>query len=322
MNILICSAGRRVSLVRYFKQALQSLCKGGQVFTTDLEPGLAPACVASDEGFKIGRFSESTYVSDLLELCLSNNVKLVIPTIDTELILLAENSELFATNGVTVLVSDLDLVRSCTDKRLTAKLFSDYGVANPRKIDPNDPCFPAFVKPVEGSSSKDLHLLHSKKDIKNALLDEGRYVWMEYCDPLDYHEVTIDLYYDKGSSLKCVVPRRRLEVRAGEVSKGVATKDEQMIQFVTDKLTTLKGARGCITLQVFAHREAPNYYGIEINPRFGGGYPLSYLAGANFPEWIIREYMLGENIEPYDGWEDGLLLLRYDAELTVGGYQY
>ena len=69
------------------------------------------------------------------------------------------------------------------------------------------------------------------------------------------------------------------------------------------KLSRLEGARGCVTLQVFVNMDTKQLYGIEINPRFGGGYPLSYLAGANFPNWAIREYLMDETIPVYTDWE-------------------
>jgi len=77
------------------------------------------------------------------------------------------------------------------------------------------------------------------------------------------------------------------------------------------------GARGCLTVQFFLNKKTNHIVGIEINPRFGGGYPLSYLAGANFPGWIIQEYLLNESIEYSETWEDNLLMLRYDHEILV-----
>ena len=94
--------------------------------------------------------------------------------------------------------------------------------------------------------------------------------------------------------MKCFVPRERIEVRDGEVNKAV-TKDTFFIPEIWDKMKHIQGFRGCITLQIFVNNETKKIFGIEINPRFGGGYPLSYLAGANFPKWIIQEYLLQEN---------------------------
>ena len=69
--------------------------------------------------------------------------------------------------------------------------------------------------------------------------------------------------------------------------------------------------------QFFVHKESKNIFGIEINPRFGGGFPLSYEAGANFPKWIIEEYLLSKKINFYDSWEKNLLMLRYNKEIYI-----
>ncbi len=89
-----------------------------------------------------------------------------------------------------------------------------------------------------------------------------------------------------------------------------------------EKLDNVKGLVGCITLQVFKHKKKDKIIGIEINPRFGGGYPLSYLAGANFQKWILQEYILEESIgDYYDGWRENTLMIRYDAEIITHGYK-
>jgi carbamoyl-phosphate synthase large subunit len=86
-----------------------------------------------------------------------------------------------------------------------------------------------------------------------------------------------------------------------------------------DRLGSIEHARGCITLQLFVHRQSQEAYAIEINPRFGGGYPLSYEAGANFPRWLIQEYLLGMPVEFCDAWESDLTMLRYDDHVIVRG---
>ena len=80
------------------------------------------------------------------------------------------------------------------------------------------------------------------------------------------------------------------------------------------------GARGCLTIQVFADLAQDSFYGLEINPRFGGGYPLAYSAGARYPAWLIKEYLLGEEIDFYDQWEPDLLMLRYDDKKLISSY--
>jgi carbamoyl-phosphate synthase large subunit len=107
-------------------------------------------------------------------------------------------------------------------------------------------------------------------------------------------------------------------VRGGEVNKGITVKNH-VFDFLKEKLKHIEGAVGCLTMQLFYNSETQVIKALEINPRFGGGYPLSYLAGANYPENIIREYLLGESIEVFDNWENNLLMLRYDDEILVHG---
>ena len=147
-------------------------------------------------------------------------------------------------------------------------------------------------------------------------------MFLEYIDPNEYNEFTCDLYYSKSHDLKCVVPRKRLEVRDGEVYKAL-TQNNALVDYIKRHLSKIDGAVGCITAQFFLSKtDDSQICAIEINPRFGGGYPLSYLAGANFPKWLIEEYLLGKTIDDkFDTWENNLLMIRYDDEILVHGYK-
>ena len=131
-----------------------------------------------------------------------------------------------------------------------------------------------------------------------------------------YKEYTVDLYYGKDNKVKCIVPRERIKIRAGEINKGL-TEKEPLTKYLFDRLETIEGCVGCICIQLFLNPKNGDVVGIEINPRFGGGYPLTYAAGGNFQEYLIREYFLGEKIAYFDGWQDHKLMLRYDDAIFV-----
>jgi len=321
-NVLICSAGRRVSLTSYFQKEIQKhIGAEAKVFTTDLYPEMSSACLVSDGGIKVGRFADPNYMDHLLSICKENKIGLVIPTLDTELLLLSNHKESFAQEGINIIVSDLPFIQICRDKRKMNRFFEDHGFKIPKKIDRNNPSFPLFIKPINGSSSQNIFLIKDASMLSDFHVNNKDLMFMEYLRPDRYEEYTVDLYYDKKSKLKCVVPRIRIAVRGGETYKGI-TRKNKLIEIVQEKLSTIDGARGCLTLQVFLDKESDDIYGIEINPRFGGGYPLSYLAGANYPAWIIEEYLLGKKIDWFDDWEDRLLLLRYDNEMIIHDYSY
>lgn len=320
MNILITSAGQRVSLVKAFQIELKNRNSNSKVFTVDLNPILAPACHISDGYFSVPRVTDENYIPQLLEICLANSIKLVIPTIDTELLVLSQHKQAFLEKGVMVVVSDSSFIEKCRDKRLTNDLFVECGIAIPKQYNKSKLEFPTFVKPYDGSLSKGIFLANSIEDIKDEHLANEKLMFMQYISPAEYDEFTVDCYFDRHSMLKCAVPRKRIFIRAGEISKGVTRKNNILSEFKKN-LGSLKGAIGCLTIQVFCHKKSEEILAIEINPRFGGGYPLSYAAGANYPLWLIQEYIDNLEIDSFDDWKDNLLMLRYDDEVLVENYE-
>lgn len=317
MNILITSAGRRVSLINAFKMVSKQLNTRSKIFITDLDPVRSPASYFADDSFKIGFFNDPSYISDLLEICLKNKISIIIPTLDTELILLANSKSLFNDNGINIVISDITLIEILRDKICTNTFFNSLDIKTPTIFNKNNMVFPVFLKPLNGSNSKGIYKANNINEIKPSDLESKNMMILENIDNTIYDEYTIDLYYDKNSFLKCIVPRIRLKVVGGESNQGI-TKKNEVLDFVKGRFNFIEGAIGCLTLQVFSRKLNPlDIIGIEINPRFGGGYPFSLNAGANFPEYIIREYILNEQIEYFDKWKNNCLNIRYENEITI-----
>lgn len=251
----------------------------------------------------------------LISLCEENAIGLVVPTIDTELPFLAANADRLAKLGTHVAVSDDQFIRTCQDKRRTHKFFGKRGIKVPRPVSLENVRLPVFSKPADGSSSIGAQVVRTLSQLDSLLSDGLDRMYMAFIDPATHQEYSIDMYFDRSSHLRCAVTRSRIEVRAGEVSKSRTEKD--VCDVLTAAMNRVDGARGCVTVQAFRHRESGETTAIEINPRLGGGYPLSYAAGANYPAWLIREYLLGEKIDSFSDWKPGLLMLRYDNEIIA-----
>ena len=278
-NILITSAGKRVVLVQIFQRTLQEMGLDAKVYTTDIRPGMAPAGSVSDECIPVPRCTADDYIDSLLDICQEKQIGVIIPRIDTELLVLAENHQRFMEQSVRLAVPDKEFIRICCDKRLTKDFFLQAGIDVPKSVD------------------KEL-------------------IFMEYVNRQEYKEFTVDMYYGLDGCVKGIVPRERIGIRAGEINKGI-TRKNGIIPFLRQRLGVLKGVRGCICLQLFYRESDGDVKGIEINPRFGGGFPLSYYAKANYVEYLIREYLLGETINYSDAWLDRTLMLRYDNDIIV-----
>ena len=315
-NILISSAGRRVSLVKEFQRTAAEIDESIKVFATDMSPEMSAACFFADAAFQVPPLSDERFIDSLLSICIANNVGIVIPTIDTELPLLAANKDAFALHGIHIVVSSPEHIDKCCDKRSTIKVFEKYGIRTPRHIDPYHPEFPMFAKPYDGSSSKNVHIIKSADDLSESMINDKKLMFMEYIDKKEYCEFTVDIYYGRDNHVKAIVPRERLEIRCGETCKGT-TRRNFLVNFLKERVEHFPGMIGPVCVQMFYRESDNDVVGIEINPRFGGGYPLTYHAGANFPKMILEEYLHGKPVDYHDDWHDNLTMLRYDAEVIV-----
>lgn len=314
MNILITSTGRRVALMKAFAQELSEVTPAGKVFAADMFPHLSPACSLADKAFTVPAVRDSMYIKKLLDICKANDIRLIIPTIDTELPILAANRDLLRENNIIPVVSESGLINIGSDKRKTHDFFRSRDISVAREYTKDSLTYPFFVKPVSGSSSKDLYLIKDETYLFSHVLDNNDFMCLEYLDPSAHDEFTVDCYYSLNGVLKCAVPRLRLETRGGEISKGRTVRNF-LEGFIFDRLGFIDGAMGCLTWQFFVRKSDQEVIGIEVNPRFGGGFPLSYRAGANYPSWIIQEYLMNREIPVFREWQANVLMLRYDEDL-------
>ena len=256
------------------------------------------------------------YIDRLLEICKNLNVGVIIPTIDKDLLLLSASRTRFEEVEAEDAMSDIDFIKVCRDKRLTEAYLAGYGIKVPRTVDKYHPVFPMFAKPYDGSRSKNIHVIKNQDELTKEILEDPKLLFMEYISKQDYKEFTVDMYYGKDCDVKGIVPRERIEIRVGEVNKGI-TRKNYLVSYLKERMAHLDGVQGCICIQLFYREQNHDVKGIEINPRFGGGFPLSYYAKANFVENVIREYLMGEQIDYSDSWLDNTLILRYDNDVIV-----
>ena len=316
-NILLLSVGRRVELAQAFLAEIKSRDIAAKLLATEMNPEYSAACQVVNLAIKAPRVTDPTYIDFLLKTCAEERVGLVVPTIDTELLLLAQHRKQFESSGVHIVISDETLIQACRDKRLTADLFRQVGLDTPMIYERSAISFPCFAKPYDGSCSIGAMAIRSPGMLSDAIMKDATMMFMELIEG-DFDEYTVDAYFDRHGVLRCFVPRHRIETRAGEVSKCV-TRRNHVYEYLKDKLPALQGARGCITLQLFSKAATGQFAALEINPRFGGGFPLTYSAGANYPGWLIDEYLFDREIPFLIDWQSNLMMLRYDAKVLVHG---
>jgi carbamoyl-phosphate synthase large subunit len=317
-NILLSSAGRRVSLLKLLQQTLADMGLGGEVLAVDMSR-TAPAFHAADRAFTVPRCTDEAFVPRMLEICADNAVDLIVPTIDPALSVYAAERERFADEGVAIAISDAETIEIASNKRSTHRWLVENDFPTPRQAeldevleDPDDWQFPVATKPADGSRSIGFGIVDSAAELA-AFAGDNNIV--QSVAPGE--EYTVSIFVDRAGACRCAVPRKRLEVRSGEVSKGITVRNEAIEALAMQVGEALPGAFGAMNVQIFFDEAAGELNVIEINPRFGGGFPLAWHAGAKYPQWIIEELLGHDSSARPDKWRDRLVMLRFDEAIYL-----
>jgi carbamoyl-phosphate synthase large subunit len=309
MNILITSCSRDVTLVKAFRSALINH-GGGKVVGADINP-MAAALHFADEYLMVPRSDSEDFIPSLLKICKEKDIKLIISSRDAELPILSATKPQFGALGCQVMVAPPSTIKICQNKILFCRFCEENGVLIPKTYwDKKKITFPAFLKPVTGAGSRNIHKVHNLKEYEMVKeLIDGEFLVQEY---LDWPEYTIDLFADFNGNIISVIPRERILTVAGESYIGKTVKNDRLINS-SIKLAKKLGLVGHNTLQCFFNGKEIKF--IEVNPRFGGGANLGFHAGANTPEFLVR-LLKGEKIEPVvTQFEDNLVMLRYTQDV-------
>jgi len=318
LGILFTCIGRRVSLLRSFRRAARTLGLDARFFGTDTT-ALSSALQLCDQGFLVRPTTHKYYIRDLLSIVRKHKVRLLVPTVDLDLKVLAENKPKFAKLGCTVLVSSPDVVEICQDKRKTYRFLLRHGFDTPRTMSIRTALarkravWPMFLKPWDGYASRGSAKVHDRRELLFYAKRIPNAICQEFVEGVEH---TCDVYVDFSMAVRCVVPRKRIEVRSGEVSKGQIVKDPHIMAQAAQLVEQLGAGPGVITIQLFVTGPKTLKF-IEINPRFGGGVPLSIKAGADFPKWVLQELLGRKPCIRFDGFKDQLVMLRYDDEVWL-----
>jgi carbamoyl-phosphate synthase large subunit len=315
IKILFTSVGRRVELIQAYRNASKELNIKTVIYGADISE-TAPALFFCDEKVIVKRIDSPEYIPQLLKICSDERIDVLIPTIDTDLLLLAENEKKFSEFGTKVLISPLDKIKICRDKRFTADYFIKCGLKSPIPIDNYknyNGGYPAFIKPKDGSSSINAYKVNNAEELEAYANMIDDYIIQPFIDGIEY---TIDVFCDFSGNPIYITPRERMAVRSGEVLKSRIVQDKTMIEEAKKIVKDFKPC-GAITIQLIQKKDTKENFYIEINPRYGGGAPLSIKAGADSAKALLK-LVTGEKQEYFDkAAVDGAVFSRFDQSIRV-----
>lgn len=335
MNILFTCAGRRNYLINYFKDALNGQ---GVVMAADMQD-TAPAMVDADKAFIVPGIYEDHYITELSKLIKNQNVDLVISLNDLELPILAENKQKLEETGAKVIIASKEIIDIAFDKWKTVLFLENSGLKSPKTfinldkamdaINNGELHFPLVIKPRWGSASigidfpedmEELKLAYQlqKKRLERTILKEASSSDIDQAiliqEKIEGKEYGMDVLNDFEGNYVGSFVREKLSMRSGETDKAVSIIDprfESIGKTIGSKLKHL-GNLDCDVLE-----QDGKLYVLELNPRFGGGYPFSHEAGVNTPAIYFEWLKGGKDIQKYINYKEGVMFSKCDRLLRV-----
>lgn len=312
IRLLFTGVGRRIELIQAFREAALTLGVSLKIYGADMA-GTAPALAYCDYTRRVCGMRDENYITELTELCRKDKIDILIPTIDTDLLVLSQNVSLFG--DTKVLISKPDKITICRDKNNTADFFESCGCYAPKTV--NDwtmykAPYPCFIKPKDGSSSINAFKVDSAAELEVYAQQVEDYIVQPFIEGTEY---TVDILCDFDSKPVYITPRIRLQVRAGEVLKTQISMDEKIIE-ESKRIIEKFQPVGPITVQLIRQNTTGDDYFIEINPRFGGGSPLSMKAGARSAEAILK-MLIGEKPDTDAVMSEGAVYSRFDQSVCI-----
>lgn len=303
MNILFTCAGRRTYLLRYFKEALgnQGIIVGADLQLT------APALSVADVKVQVPRVYAENYVDKILDICAQFEIKLLISLNDLELPILSRSKTRFDALGVKMMVSSPEVIDICFDKKKTSDFINAIGLKSPLSFTDYDASleainrgllhFPLILKPRWGSGSIGLEIVDDleelqivyrllKKKIKKSILKEASSLDSEILiqELIDGVEYGLDVMNNLNGEFQFVSVKKKLGMRAGETDKAI-TVDSEYLREMGKKIASSLMHVGNLDCDILEKDGV--FYVIDLNPRFGGGYPFSHQAGVDLPKALI-----------------------------------
>jgi carbamoyl-phosphate synthase large subunit len=305
--VLFTCAGQRVDIVSAFARA------GATTIATDINP-LAPALYHADHQALVARIDDPDYLPQLRRLIGEYDVRLVVPLTDLDQLLLArERDEL----GAAVLLPSADVVEQMGDKYLAHETFERLGIPSPPSRLPEslpaDLEYPVLVKARNGFGSRHIYQAHDREELDFHLARTPVASFVQsHCLG---EEFSIDVFNDFDGRCLNAIPRTMIESKGGESIKGMTIKDPELIDHGRRVAETLP-IWGPANIQCFREEDGTLLV-TDVNPRFGGAFPLPLAAGSRYPELAIA-LANGERPEPRVGdFREGVVMTRFFSHLCL-----
>lgn len=311
VNILITSIGNDASLVKCFTEAYETLWIEWRVVSIDCNEH-APWVFFSDVFYQVDPIGSDLFLKQLEWIIQQENISLIIPDRDADIVFYSENRELIEGWWVKICVPSKEIAKVCDDKFLFYKYLSDNWISTIKTYEKIEDWikYPCIIKPRDWSGSEGFRKIGSKKELE-TVDNLGEYVIQ---DLIEWTEFTIDYFADFDARPISIVPRIRLKVVNWESYLWLTKNNKEIIKECKCLWEIMKLVWHN-TLQCFLTKKNEIIF-IENNARFWWGAPLWIAAWCKSPEWFLR-IMQWEKIKPSYSFTNNLKMIRFTDNIFV-----
>ena len=305
INIMMLGGARRVSMAELFKRSGERIGREVNIVSYELMEQVPIAVVGK---VVVGlRWSDPNVVADIVKVAKEYEIDIILPFVDGAIEIASKVRNHLP--DVFIPVGDFEVNRTMFDKVSAAKAFEQAGIPIPKTYSVINAKVPAIAKPRKGSASRGIKIFHTLDELMR-LENLSDYLVQEYLE--NKEEYTVDCYVSQKGEILTVVPRCRLEVMGGEVTRTITCRNAVLDKLSRQVITTFN-LRGPVTLQFLHDLDRDRYLLMEVNPRLGGGVVCSIYAGAPIADYIIDESR-GITLNACDDWAYNTLMARYQKE--------
>lgn len=255
------------------------------LFGCDITPYVA-------EREEVGRFflmppyvEEERYLRTLLQECRQYEITHILPMTEGEIKLFDKYREVFASEGLKIMINRSDILQIAFSKFNTAMAVAKMGLNSPKTWMIEDAIeelsYPVIIKPDNGCGSRGIQIIHDEQEYKIASFQKTDMIVQEYIGTAE-EEYTVGLF-SNGKDMKSIAFKR--SIGYGGMSKRVERIEDRKIDQIVHTVADTFELEGAINIQM--RKQDGEYYIFEINPRISSTVGFRYLLGFKDVKWWL-----------------------------------
>lgn len=310
MNLLFSCIGKRGYIADFFRPHLEPTDRIVGTGNTRWTPGFQ----SCDTAVLLPDIEDEGYVPAVLDLCEKEDIDAVLSFNDRDVYKLSHSRDALRQREILPLFPTREVAELAFDKYRLFDFLADKGIATPRTAlaleEATDFTYPLYVKPRHGSGSHDTFVVRNEDELAFFFNYRPDMIIQE---SVEGKEFDVELCGDLAGRPIGLSTWKKYASRLGETEQAETFHDPVVTEFAL-RLGEILRITGPADLDVFRNGDA--FTVLEVNTRFGGGYPVSHLAGANFPRLLVELVKHGTAKPDYSFDPDVIMMKRLEP---IGG---